>query len=93
MKKLKRINLNLDVETLEVIDAFAKLNGRSRTYVIESFINPALPALRLLLAMPDKLTAMTDAERLIALSKLENTELKLSAFGRVLPQHLEGVTK
>lgn len=93
MKKLKRINLNLDVETLEVIDAFAKLNGRSRTYVIESFINPALPALRLLLAMPDKLTAMSDVERLSALSKLDTLEEKTTKIARSMPQHLKGVTE
>lgn len=92
MKQTHRINLNLEVETLEVIDAFAKLNNRSRTYVIESFIKPALPALRELLAMPDKLTAMSDADRLTAIAKLSNTEEKLSNTVRNMPKHLEGVT-
>lgn len=92
-KPTHRINLNLEVDTLEVIDAFAKLNNRSRTYVIESFIKPALPALRELLAMPDKLTAMSDAERLIALSKLNQTEEKLTSLSRSMPEHLKGVTK
>lgn len=92
-KQTQRVNLNLEVDTLEVIDAFAKLNDRTRTHVIESFIKPALPALRELLSMSDKITAMSDAERLQALSKLDNTELKLSAFGRVLPQHLKGITE
>lgn len=92
-KETHRINLNLEVETLEVIDAFAKLNNRSRTYVIESFIKPALPALRELLAMPEKLTAMSDADRLTALAKLTNTEEKLTNSTRNMPKHLEGITK
>ncbi len=92
-KQTHRVNLNLEVETLEVIDAFAKLNGRTRTYVIESFIKPALPALRELLAMPEKLTAMSDADRLAALAKLANTEEKLTNTTRNLPAHLEGITK
>lgn len=92
-KQTHRINLNLEVETLEVIDAFAKLNNRSRTYVIESFIKPALPALRQLLAMPEKLTAMSDADRLAALAKLSNIEEKTTNATRSMPEHLEGVTK
>lgn len=92
-KPTHRINLNLEIETLEVIDAFAKLNNRSRTYVIESFIKPALPALRELLAMPDKLTAMSDAERLAALAKLKQTEEKLTNLSRSMPAHLKGTTE
>ena len=92
-KQTHRINLNLEVETLEVIDAFAKLNNRSRTYVIESFIKPALPALRELLAMPEKLTAMSDADRLTALAKLNQTEEKLVHLSLSMPAHLKGVTE
>ena len=92
-KPTHRINLNLEVDTLEVIDAFAKLNKRSRTYVIESFIKPALPALRELLAMPDKLTAMSDAERLTALAKLNQTEQRLTNLSRSMPAHLKGTTE
>ena len=92
-KETHRINLNLEIETLEVIDAFAKLNNRSRTYVIESFLKPALPALRELLAMPEKLTSLSDVDRLAALSKLANTEEKLTNSTRNMPKHLEGITK
>lgn len=92
-KQTHRVNLNLEVETLEIIDAFAKQNGRTRTHVIESFIKPALPALRELLAMPDKLTAMSDAERLIALSKLDTLEDKTTKIALAIPTHIEGVTK
>ena len=92
-KETHRINLNLEVETLEVIDAFAKLNNRSRTYVIESFIKPALPALRELLAMPEKLTAMSDTDRLTALAKLNQTEEKLTNLSRSMPAHLKGITE
>lgn len=94
MKPTKhRINLNMEIETLEVIDAFAKMNNRTRSYIVESFLKPALPALRELLAMPDKLTAMSDAERLAALSKLNQTEEKLTGLSRSMPEHLKGVTK
>lgn len=92
-KETHRINLNLEIETLEVIDAFAKLNNRSRTYVIESFLKPALPALRELLAMPEKLTSMSDVDRLAALSKLTQTEEKLANTARNMPNHLDGITK
>ncbi len=91
-KQTQRVNLNLEVDTLEVIDAFAKLNGRTRTHVIESFIKPALPALRELLSMPDKLTAMSDAQRLLALSKLDTLEQKTTNIARAIPQHVKGVT-
>ena len=41
-----KVNLRFEVETLEVIDAFAQATGRTRTYVIESLLKPSLPALR-----------------------------------------------
>ena len=88
-----RINLYMELETIEVIDAFAKMNDRSRSYVIESFLKPALPALRELLAMPEKLTSLSDVDRLAALSKLDNTEEKLTNSIRNMPKHLEGITK
>ena len=94
MKPAKhRINLNMEIETLEVIDAFAKMNNRTRSYIIESFLKPALPALRELLAMPEKLTAMNDADRLAALAKLNQTEEKLTSLSRSMPAHLKGTTE
>ena len=88
-----RINLYMELETIEVIDAFAKMNDRSRSYVIESFLKPALPALRELLAMPEKLTSLSDVDRLAALSKLNQTEEKLTNMSRSMPAHLKGVTQ
>jgi len=93
MKKTHRINLNLSLETLEVIDAFAAMNGRSRTYVIEELLKPSLPALRQLLKLSDDLKTMSDADRLTALAKLTSTEEKLSSTVRAMPDHLEGITK
>lgn len=92
-KPTHRINLNLELETLEVIDAFARLTDRSRTYVIEALLQPSLPALRELLAMPEKLTAMNDVDRLAALAKLHETEEKLTSPVRNLPAHLKGLTE
>lgn len=92
-KPTHRINLNLELETLEVIDAFAQLTDRSRTYVIEALLQPSLPALRELLAMPEKLTAMNDVDRLAALAKLAQAEEKLTGIHRSMPAHLEGLTK
>lgn len=94
MKPAKhRINLNMEVETIEVIDAFAKMNNRTRSYIVESFLKPALPALRELLAMPEKLTSMNDADRLAALAKLNETEQRLTDLGRSIPSDLKGVTE
>ena len=91
--KTHRINLNLSLETLEVIDAFAAMNDRSRTYVIEELLKPSLPALRQLLKLSDDLKTMTDADRLTALAKLTSTEEKLTNLTRNMPKHLEGITK
>ena len=88
-----RINLNLSIETLEVIDAFAKMNDRSRTYVIEELLKPSLPALRQLLKLSDELKTMSDADRLTALAKLTNMDEKLSTNARNVSSHLEGITK
>lgn len=93
MKKTHRINLNLELETLEVIDAFAKMNNRSRTYVIEELLKPSLPALRELLKLSGELEEMSDVERLAALAKLSRTEEKLTNLGRNLPDHVRKITE
>lgn len=92
-RETHRINLNLSLETLEVIDAFAAMNDRSRTYVIEELLKPSLPALRQLLKLSDDLKTMSDADRLTALAKLTSTEEKLANLSRNMPKHLEGITK
>lgn len=91
--ELKRVNLFMEKDIVDVLDAFAAMNQRSRTFVIHELLRPAMPALRELLTMPEKLTAMSDADRLAALSKLDNTEEKLTNSTRNMPKHLEGITK
>ena len=88
-----RVNLNMSLEILEVIDAFAKMNDRSRTYVIEELLKPSLPALRELLKLSDKLHGMSDADRLTAIAKLTNTADKLANTARNMPAHIEGIGK
>lgn len=88
-----RINLNLSLDTLEVIDAFAAMNDRSRTYVIEELLKPSIPALRQLLKLSDDLKTMSDADRLTALAKLTHVEDKLTNNVRNMPKHLEGISK
>lgn len=88
-----RINLNLSIELIEVIDAFAKMNGRSRTYVVEELLKPSVPSLKALLKLSDDLGRMTDAERLTAIAKLSNTQDKLRNTALNMPSHLEGISK
>lgn len=45
-KSTHRINLYLEIESLEVIDAFAKATDRTRTYVVQELLRPFLPALQ-----------------------------------------------
>ena len=89
----KRVNLFIEVEILEVIDAFAKMNNRSRTYLINELLRPTLPSLLSLLKVSDDLKAMSDVDRLTALAKLTQTEEKLTNTTRNMPNHLRGVTK
>lgn len=90
--KTHRINLNLSLETLRVIDDFALMNNRSRTYIIEELLKPSVPALRELLKLSDDLKTMSDVDRLTALSKLTNIEEKLAATVRRMPNCLEEIT-
>lgn len=87
--ELKRVNLFMEKDIVDVLDAFAAMNQRSRTYVIHELLRPAMPALRKLLTIPDKLTAMSDADRLAALAKLTDTEEKLTNITRNMPKHLD----
>ncbi len=89
----KRINLNLNTELLEVIDAFAKLNNRSRTYTIEEFLMPSLPALKAVLLKATALAEMTDTERLTELSRLTAIEDELRTQARSMPANIEGDLK
>ena len=92
-KQNKRVNLFIEVEILEVLDAFAKMNNRSRTYLINEMLRPSLPALKSLLKVSDDLKAMSDVDRLTALAKLTNIDEKLSTNARNMPKHLDGITK
>ena len=93
MSKNKRVNLFIEVETLEVLDAFAKMNNRSRTHIVNDLLRPSLPALRSLLKVSDELKTMSDVDRLTALAKLASTEEKLANATRNMPNNLEGITK
>lgn len=92
-KQNKRVNLFIEVEILEALDAFAKMNNRSRTHIVNDLLRPSLPALKSLLKVSDDLKAMSDVDRLTALAKLANTEEKLTNSTRNMPKHLEGITK
>ena len=70
-----RVNLNLELESLEVIDAFARATNRTRTYVIQNLINPTLPALRKWTDEEEKLSVY---EQWAAESELEETLSKVS---------------
>lgn len=92
-KQNKRVNLFIEVEILEVLDAFSKMNNRSRTYLINELLRPTLPSLINLLKVSDDLKAMSDVDRLTALSKLTQTSDKLASISRSMPDHIEGITK
>lgn len=89
----KRINLFLETDIVDVIDAFAEMNKRSRTHVIHELLRPSVPALKQLLKQYDHLSKMSDSERLTALAKLNHIEEKLTNNARNMPKYLEGITK
>lgn len=91
--ELKRINLFMEKDIVDVIDAFAAMNQRSRTFVIHELLRPSMPALRELLKISDELNTMTDAVRLNTLTKLINAEEKLVNAARNMPDQLKGITK
>lgn len=91
--ELKRVNLFMEKDIVDVLDAFAAMNQRSRTFVIHELLRPSMPALRELLKLSGDLKTMSDADRLIALSKLADMEEKLSTTVLAMPDHIQGVTK
>lgn len=90
---LKRININMDAELLEVLDAFAKMNDRTRTYVIHELLMPSVPTLKQLLNMASDVAKMSDSERLTALRKLAEFEGALTETALKIPNAIEEVTK
>lgn len=91
--ELKRVNLYMEKDIVDVIDAFADMNQRSRTFVIHELLRPSIPALRELLKISDELNTMTDAVRLNTLTKLIHAEEKLVNAARNMPDQLKGMTK
>ena len=91
--ELKRVNLFMEKDIVDVLDAFAAMNQRSRTFVIHELLRPSMPALRELLKLSDELKTMSDSDRLTALAKLTNIEEKLTSNARSMPNHLEGIAK
>lgn len=91
--ELKRVNLFMEKDIVDVLDTFAAMNQRSRTFVIHELLRPSIPALKQLIVEFERLSHMTDTERLTALTKLTNIEEKLSTTVRAMPDHIQGATK
>ena len=91
--ELKRINLFMEKDIVDVIDAYAAMCQRSRTFVIHELLRPSMPSLRTLLEVSEELNMMTDAVRLNTLTKLINAEEKLVNAARNMPDQLKGITK
>lgn len=89
----RRVTFNMDSDLLDVLDSFAAMNDRTRTYVIHELLMPSVPMLKELLNLSKDLSAMSDTERLIALQKMKQTEDGLQEIMNQLPEHIEGISK
>lgn len=79
--KKVRINIMMDPEVLAVFDSFCQVTGGSRSSVIHEFLEPAVPALKELIALElrMKLNALSgsDDAKSIALDELSSLEKDL----------------
>lgn len=89
---IKRINMNFDTELLEVLDAFAAMNNRTRTYVVHELLMPSLPMLKELLSLSKEVSLMSDSDRLAALHKLHLKEDSLQELVDSLPGQIQEIT-
>ena len=85
---LHRINLYFETDLLAIIDEFAAITGRSRSYIIRGLLRPAMPSLQALLNAAQE--AKTDKDAVDA--RLSTIERALMNTISKLPDALEGKT-
>lgn len=91
--KTKRVTFNMEEELLDVLDAFAEMNGRTRTFVFHELLKPSLPMLKELLKLSKEVSLMSDTDRLLALQKLQVAENELQEISDDLPGYVKEITK
>lgn len=91
--KTKRVTFNMEEELLDVLDAFAEMNGRTRTFVIHELLKPSLPMLKELLKLSKEVSLMSDADRLLAFQKMQIAENDLQEIADDLPGYVKEITK
>ena len=84
--ELHRINLYFETDLLDIIDEFAAITGRSRSYIIRGLLRPAMPSLQSLLNAAQE--AKTDKEAVDA--RLSTIERALMNTVCKLPDAIEG---
>jgi len=77
--QLQRINLFFEPDALDILDRYAALTGKSRSYVIRSLFRPAMPTLEALLDQHEAALKAAQEERAridAHLSKVEDFSRK-----------------
>lgn len=87
----RRINLFLEEDLIQTLDAFAELSKQSRTAIIDSLLRPSLPTLNALLETSEKLKNMTDIDRLKAIQRLDLIEQKATQFSTSANKHIKDI--
>lgn len=90
--KRVRLNVMMDSDILDTLDALAMLNGSSRSHLLNELLRPSIPALNELIDLSERMKKEANQEKTDqTLKTLSNIEERLSKPIKQIPEYIKGL--
>lgn len=90
---MRRLTVSLSSEIYESIDRLAALQGVSKSFLINQYLAPAVPAINNTTALIERLRDATDAERLTFKAAIDDFSNSVEADLKHFERHVDGLGK
>lgn len=92
--KRMRINVMIDSDILDTLDALCALNGSSRSHLLNEMLRPSIPAIHELLELSHRMKEQADPEKTVqTLKTLSHIETQLNKPIQQIPNYIKGIQK
>lgn len=89
--KRVRVNVMMDKDVLETLDAFRQINGASRSHMLNELLRPSLPSLNELIKLHYRMKTDPELDTAAACDTLTAIENKLSGPVSQLPEYIRSI--
>lgn len=90
--KRVRLNVMMDSDILDTLDALVMLNGSSRSHLLNELLRPSIPALNELIDLSERMKKEANQEKTEqTLKTLSNIEEQLNKPVKQIPDYIKGL--